>query len=309
MLIKQKIKVPDIITTPQPECNKCPCYYENNLDIDIYEDCISINKCCIITNNYKESLLRIPLNDIDSYKTAFLQKITENIEKVNIPLTENYTVCNNKRFCNNYNDTIKEICVNTQSGCNIKCKMCVCDTRFNKKLSDAYYTILNLIKNNNLDVIRLNVSGEPFLEKKKAINYILSLTQADCKNLRIITNGTLLNENDINQLTMANVNVGITVSLHSLNPETYKKIENNNFFERVLKNIDLLNKAGLLANINIVAQLDNIDEIYDFCRYFYERKIHVHLLPVRYCDEHELIINHPNLLRVKQDFPQFYGSI
>ncbi|MBR1609966.1 MAG: radical SAM protein [Methanobrevibacter sp.] len=294
--------------------NKCEnkankCYYENNLDIDIVSDAILFNKCCIIADEHKRALLKMPHNELKQYnRNSFLQSVSQKMEKINIPLTNNYTMCNNKIVCNNFNDTIKEVCVNGQCGCNIHCKMCVCDTKFNKEISNIYYEVLDLIKNNNLDVIRLNVGGEPFLEKNRAIDYIMSLTPNDCKTLRIITNGTLLNEDDINKLSTAKINLQITVSLHSIIKETYEKIENNRFFDRVIKNIELLNAHNLLTNINIVAQPDNIDEIYDFCKYFHDKNIFVHLLPIRYSDEHDLIINHPNLIKVQQDFPHFYGS-
>ena len=75
----------------------------------------------------------------------------------------------------------------------------------------------------------------------------------------------------------------VVVSIDSIYKENFEKIRVGANFEKVLENIDYLNKKGFLKNIDFCVQRDNFDEI-PFVIQFFEalglKLIQINLNPV-----------------------------
>lgn len=210
------------------------------------------------------NFLNMDQNDFVSYLNESYKKMAD---------THDYTIkhyCEtNKSKCIFGTESIKSIGVMLFSHCNIdRCPMCL--TSDNKTLTfdedkNNYFNILNKLKNMNLDYLMLTTIGEPFLCKTETFNYLSSLTLNDTKEVRIISNLTLLNEDDIIKLyniqKETGISLKITASCSAITPETYFKVHANNNFNKVINNILLLKKYNLLWFINFVVQNLNLHEL------------------------------------------------
>lgn len=312
------------------------CRYSNTLNIAInnIDKTITFNKCCVLADN-KEKFISISFDEYNAKPNGLTYDELKgyfDILPENHNITPgNHSFCEYAERCDWRGLPLKSVAVD-KFGCNIKCKMCTAKQNPADHIStEIYFNILESLKGHQLEDIRLTVAGEPFLEKQRTIDYICSLTANDTKKLRVITNATLLTRADIDRLADAASANGVTllfvVSLHSLNVDTYKEIERNSYFNKVIDNINYMKLRGILDCINIVALPENINELYDMCLYWHNRGIWCHILPVRYLDilpviyngtnpdvteeyieQCKLIATHENLLRIKNEFPQYYGD-
>lgn len=110
--------------------------------------------------------------------------------------------------------------------------------------------------------------GEPFCRK----DFLDILAEAKLRGFRIsfITNGQLINEDDINRLYEIGVD-RITVSFHSLSKKNYNEhfgINNNLSYNKALKAIKKMKEIGLSVGIAVTVTKYNIEEIYDIKNYF-----------------------------------------
>lgn len=178
-----------------------------------------------------------------------------------------------------YNDkTLKQIVLDTIDHCNIRCKMCCVTTKHMLPIHDEInltVEILNKIKNNNLDSILTTGMGEPFIMKKELFNYIKSINIDTVKNIIIVSNLTLLSNDDIINLSKLNKNIEIKIiaSCSAITPETYSTVHCNNNFYKVIENIKLLNQYNLLDFISFVAQESNLHELDMFKNFWVNQNI------------------------------------
>jgi molybdenum cofactor biosynthesis enzyme MoaA len=274
---------------------------------------IEFGKCCVI--NELEDFGHISFDEFYNLSDFWsFVNFRYNILPANHHFeTCNHTFCNGDKICDWRNEELKEIRVNINS-CNLNCIMCHNDHSYTKESMEVYFHILNLIKGHNLNKIILTTGGEPFLKKNETIEYIESLKSTDCKRLEIITNATLLNENDIMRIKETTYKNGISckiqVSLDSTDKDIYCKIRNatEKQYETVMRNIDKLHETGLLYGINIVMMPENERTCYNDCLYWKKKNIYVHILPIRYDNGIGSNQIKDTIEKIKKDFPEFYGD-
>ena len=179
-----------------------------------------------------------------------------------------YFYCKTKEQKCNYSDKFfNSINVSTLNNCNINCIMCdyAKDKTIDAEDKTIYFNILNKVKNKKINKIVLTEHGEPFFYKNETMDYIKNLTLNDCKYLEIITNTIMLNTEDIYKLAEyfkeSKIKPIIICSCSGITEETYKKIHNNNCFEKVVNNIKLLNDLKLLTTVNFVIMKNNLHEL------------------------------------------------
>lgn len=162
------------------------------------------------------------------------------------------------------------ICVTLR--CNYMCSYCSKDGEgiFSENPELSNEEIINIITNMTalgIDSVRLT-GGEPFcrsglLQLAHEIRNIPGI-----KKLSLVTNGSLITDTVINQLSENNPFDYISVSLDTLNALRYKEITKGNTFDTVIKNIVALTKIGIKTRINYVLSSKNVNEakkIVEFC--------------------------------------------
>ena len=125
-----------------------------------------------------------------------------------------------------------KIYVEITNKCNLNCSFCSKDDLKKKEMSpDEFRIVIDKIKKYT-DNIYLHVKGEPLLHSK--LDEILTICDDNNINVRITTNGTLLEKNK--DILLKHPIKQINVSLHS---------ENNmkDYFERVFNTCDILSNT------------------------------------------------------------------
>jgi len=237
---------------------------------------ISLGKCCLC-----ENLLKIPANLLLESENIVgtINKLMCYKKTINFDTTDK-TACNGKTECifEDFNlDTIK---INVY-GCNLNCKMCGAFRTAAPGNFSLYFKLLEKVKGNKLKRLILNSHGEPFLKKEETFNYLKSLTKDDFESVLIITNGMLINEEDIKFLSSLEIKICVIVSNDAITKETYDKIRIGGDFDKVVNNTILLKKYGILENINVVIQPSNAEEVPLMEDYWKKYGIKVHFILVR----------------------------
>lgn len=268
-----------------------PCFYNGHIHIISELDDpnnIIISPCCYY-NIWNSKHIKINIHEIDEFffdNLVYLkQQFNIKTNKIcKLGIKPNHTFDDNKKYyCNAKNYPLKRIHISVSRACNLRCKMCYGDkTKYNEKdLQNEYvnkilyFKLLNLIKNHNLDNITLTGSGEPFFYKKETLDYLKNLNPInDTKEVTIISNLTLLNDDDIyllDKIHKNGINFYIIASIDGITAEVYKKIRNNNLFDKVMHNAELMKNLNLLNQVNFVYQDDNKHEL-NSAKQFWENK-------------------------------------
>lgn len=198
---------------------------------------IYLQRCCASSGALitVDELLSSPINDLSG-------KVPKNAHI----LEEKKYGCSNA--CHFLPD-IKIVYFNIINVCNIKCYHCCthCDERGLKEVSlrkNHFFKIINIVKNANLESISFDGTGEIFLFYKDLISFLKTLTPEDTKDIRFMTNGTLLNEDRLKELYQISKDTGINyrfgLSVDGVTKETYEKIRVGAKFEHTLKVIQLI---------------------------------------------------------------------
>lgn len=194
--------------------------------------------------------------------------------RINGALNKNY-LCDFNKY-----DRFDSINVSIQHTCNLNCIMCNYKHEPNSEIDELYFLILEQLRGYNLKTIQLTQEGEPFYYKKRTLDYLQSLTTNDCQTVFIISNITLLNDEDIETLSNLKVKIHLIASIDGVTEETYKKIRRNNLFNKVMHNAELLIQHKILKSINFVVQELNTTEIPLIIEYCRMHNIKCNLLPL-----------------------------
>lgn len=160
--------------------------------------------------------------------------------------------------------------------CNLKCKSCRdCSSNYNKdKLHKEINEVIRkrLLKDNWFDdskQLLLAAQGEVFFSDsyRKILD---DINKVEC--LYIHTNGILLNQERIDEISKKAKRVFVFVSVDAVNNDTYSKIRIGGNLNVLKKNLALLSKAkeeGKIEYINIlcVLQKGNYKELPDLVKY------------------------------------------
>ncbi len=159
------------------------------------------------------------------------------------------------------------------TGCNFRCTMCqVSSPNFVSKNLDFEMFKKVIDENKQLLKIKLQGMGEPLVN----INFYKMVEYATKYGIvsEITTNGSLLNENNIQKLLKSNLS-RITVSIDGASPDIFEKIRIKSNFELVISNckklINNFKKKIVRPEISAwcVVQNDNVNDfenIFDICK-------------------------------------------
>ena len=132
--------------------------------------------------------------------------------------------------------------------------MCTCrNDAFNEKESYLYNRLFNELDYKNCTVVTTQC-GEPFIYKRELFNLI---KQRKWKHMTILTNGTLLTENDIDFLSKYKDYIDIIISIDADIKDIYETIRVGANFDIVYENLKTLIEKGLLKTINCVVLKEN----------------------------------------------------
>ncbi len=167
------------------------------------------------------------------------------------------------------------------NNCNLKCNYCFMNAVTDNKLSITKQTLVQKIeefakKSSGYPTIHY-FGGEPLL-RDDLIN-LGHDTLTDCVDKgfikgfkeEIVTNGTLLNDNNLNKLKSKNIDVVVSIDgWKEINDKNRVYTNGTGSYNDVIKGIDLLRTNGLVVKIIITPSKDNVNIIYDIIKYFVE---------------------------------------
>lgn len=170
--------------------------------------------------------------------------------------------------------------ISLTDNCNLRCFYCMPEENYDftphSKLmqTDEIDTIARLFVKNGVNKIRLT-GGEPFV-RKDAAKIIRNLGKLPVQ-LNCTTNGIRIDDM-LPEIIQSNFQ-SINISLDTLQKEKFLKITRRDYFDRVLRNIDLLLQHNIKTKINVVAMKDiNDDEISDFIAFTKDHPLEVRFI-------------------------------
>lgn len=165
--------------------------------------------------------------------------------------------------------------VNFTFRCNLACAMCSMSEqmRFLEERgrrteidSDTFKKIIRETKGLGVENI-LFIGGEPFL--RRDLFDLVSHAKGSGLNAVIVTNGVLLDENNVNRCIDSGVD-WLSISIDAASEESFNRIRGKDILGKVIKNIEILNEAKTkrgreLPKIVVVCTImdDNLEELLD----------------------------------------------
>jgi Predicted Fe-S oxidoreductases len=165
----------------------------------------------------------------------------------------------------------KKIVWEMTSRCNMSCQHCCTNASPNLDFDEFIFSSEKLIKRRLKEIVSFGIKefylsgGEPFLvenlfnivrflKKKKAI-------------VSIATNGFCLNEKIIKKLSKAGVDM-LHVSLDGYLPEIHNTLRGGNFFDKIVKNLEIIKKYRIPLRVGCIIWRRNedfLEEMVKFC--------------------------------------------
>lgn len=143
--------------------------------------------------------------------------------------------------------------INFTFRCNLRCKMCSMYEQMNflesqgrqvEIDSNTFRKVIKETKELGTNAI-LFIGGEPFL-RKDLFDLVAYAKSLDLGTV-IVTNGVLLNEDNINRCFEAGVD-WLSISIDAASEKTFDKIRGETFFQKIIENINLLNSLKKSKN-------------------------------------------------------------
>ena len=186
-----------------------------------------------------------------------------------------YSPCSEDEIPSDYTKGPKFLKISYDQECGYNCITCrdnvIINTPEQMKLYDEVYLPKVIEAAKNAEEINLLGSGDPLFSRHSR-HLIRELIKV-YPNIKftLCTNGLLLDDKNLTELGIKNNISGISLSIDSVNRETYKKILRTDAFDTVMKNLELMaewKKQGKIAwiAINFVVHLMNYKEMPDFVR-------------------------------------------
>jgi MoaA/NifB/PqqE/SkfB family radical SAM enzyme len=198
--------------------------------------------------------------------------------------------------------------------CNLKCKTCR-----NNYITDqenfGFNIFLECIKNKDVKKITMSTSGEVFYNKT-TLEFLRNFKCSEYPNIKdisIVTNGTLLNEQMWDSLNESkNLIKKISVSVDACTKEIYSKIRGFDFdiLLENLKFVSYLKKNNLINTfrLNFVAQSLNIHELNRFC--LWAKNLGCNMIKIdKVNDWHQLSKNEWLSLQIDENFEIYKNQI
>lgn len=212
---------------------------------------IFFKECCISRNNIylpKEVLQKTGKEILDCAESIYKEK----------------QVCNIiGKVCKLDFKNIKGIEFGHLFSCNLRCITCR-DRIISQTKEEIEWAWDFISKFRGFNLIKINpcLNGEVFLHKKFLYDWISSLSKEDTQIVEIITNATLINDEDVEKLKNLNnkngVQIQIYVSVDGINKTSYSNVRRNDYFEKVITNIKNLKNAGLIFGVIFTVSKQNV---------------------------------------------------
>lgn len=166
--------------------------------------------------------------------------------------------------------------------CNFRCQYCGHGGELSASMEDSQD--YNLLKDKIIQAHKLGVrkfrftGGEPFLYPH--IENLIDLFNDLGVYLHVNTNASLIEKYEHIFENMQD-NIHFAVSLDTLNPELFNNMSGTkNMFTKVIRGIEIINKAGNLLRLNMVVTKLNEEEIFDIINYCSKLNCDLKLLDV-----------------------------
>jgi MoaA/NifB/PqqE/SkfB family radical SAM enzyme len=168
--------------------------------------------------------------------------------------------------------------------CNLQCRMCGIerDAQESQELSlEQIGRVFDNLK--DLGVVYVSIGGgEPFL--RKDLLPVIKLLIKKGFMIRLLTNGTLMDEKSVRDLALAGLRE-ISVSLDTLDPDKFTQIcGQGKFFETIMNNLDTLSnvlpKDNRLILINTVVSPLNVKELPRLAEFAVRKGFYISFIPV-----------------------------
>ena len=248
--------------------------YDRNLDLIFFKPCSS---SCL--KELKQPFSWDPDFFLNNIEYCIEQYEKENLRNLNEKFNGTCEFMEHTGFdklCNNFynNKKIKYLNIAIFKSCNLNCVMCHYKQKFNDREVYIYLTLLKKLETvKNIESVNISISGEPFLFKKEIFEFF----EKTKFQKYILTNGTLLNHDDLDRLSKFN-NIKFTISIDGITKENYEKIRVGANFEKVYDNMMYAKKIGLLYEVHYVMQELNKSETDYVIDFFESRDIKLVLL-------------------------------
>lgn len=198
--------------------------------------------------------------------------------------------------------------ISITENCNLRCTYCMpaegiaLTPKAHIMTADEIVTIAKTFVNLGVTKIRLT-GGEP-LVRKDAKDIILRLGQLGVE-LTLTTNGILVDE-FVDAFKEAGIKT-LNVSIDSLQKEKYNQITRRDHFDKLWKNINLLEANGFQIRLNVVLIKDfNENEIIDFIELTKDRNIQIRFIEFMPFDGNkwnkEKLVSYAEILSQVNDF-------
>ena len=146
--------------------------------------------------------------------------------------------------------------------CNLRCRHCYRDSgpqQIERMPTSSLLDILQRLVDNGLRAVEIT-GGEPF--KHPDIITILSFCEENFELTGVLTNGTILNEEIISKLRSMGDHVFLSISLDGSTSEIHDPRRGCiSAFERTVRNIELLSKAGVKTRVSMCVDEGNFADV------------------------------------------------
>lgn len=170
--------------------------------------------------------------------------------------------------------------ISLTDNCNLRCFYCMPEENYDftphSKLMqvDEIDTLAKLFVQQGVNKIRLT-GGEPFV-RKDASQIIRNLSKLPVQ-LNCTTNGIRIDDL-LSEIVESNFH-SINISLDTLQREKFHKITRRDYFDRVMRNINLLLENNIKTKMNVVMMKGiNDDEILDFIEFTKKNPVEVRFI-------------------------------
>lgn len=152
--------------------------------------------------------------------------------------------------------------------CNLECIMCT-TTRHNHRLEKElsrgeWMRVLENITRHNIEVITFG-GGEPFMRKDDLLE-LAGFVASKGITVNIVTNGTLIREDDLERIRDIREKVVFLVSCDGLEAEN-DRIRGRGTFKKVLEAARIIREAGFTLYITSVIMPENFSGFIGFLKY------------------------------------------
>lgn len=253
-----------------------------------YLICKEVNDGMLVLNNLTKAIVLLEKEEINAFKrldfTGFenlKKKLVELLFLVEENFNEKQTTDSLRNISKSFtpNKEITNFNVLTTTSCNARCFYCFeADAKYITMDQKTAKTVAEyIIKKSKGRMVTIRWFGGEPLCNIKAIDIICGILSKNNISFKstMTTNGYLFDSENIKKAVEKWNLKGLQITLDGL-ADTYNRVKNykngdNNAFNKVIDNIDLLSKAGIMVRIRLNMDYHNRDELFVLTDFLNER--------------------------------------